>query len=61
MRKIKSGHTRQDNVFFITENGIVISAYSARTLCFQYGTNPEIFNDLSHWVMRDRKAVMRSL
>lgn len=49
----------QDKVFFITENGIIVSAYCARTLCFQYGTNPEIFKDLSHWVMHGKQAAFR--
>ena len=61
MRKITSGVKHQDTVFFITENGIIVSAYCARTLCFQYGTNPEIFKDLSRWVMHGKTAVLRAI
>ena len=43
MRKIKSGYARQDRVFFVAENGIILSAYAARTLCRLYEINAEIF------------------
>lgn len=60
MRKITSGAKRQDSVFFITENGIIMSAYCARTLAFQYGVKPEI-RELSRWVMHGKYAAYRAI
>lgn len=61
MRKITSGAKRQDGVFFITENGIIMSAYCARTLCAQYGVNAENFHDLSRWVRHGKYVRMRRI
>lgn len=41
VRKITSGAKRQDSVFFVTQNGIIMSAYCARTLAFNFEFNTE--------------------